>query len=55
MAAQTPLDENYSERMKEQVEAMLRHLQGIHEHPGNSWYTECRHPMPYRGIAMDPG
>lgn len=55
MACQTPNDHLYSQHMDEQLKGMLRHLEGKHEHPTNTWYEKCRHTMPYLGIPMDPG
>lgn len=55
MAKHTPNDDHYQERMLEQLDGMLRHLEGIHTHPTNTWYTECKHDMPYLGIPMDSG
>ena len=55
MAARTPLDDQYQDRMKEQLKGMLRHLQGLHDHPLNTWYRKCQHDMPYRGKPLDAG
>lgn len=55
MASRTPLDALYGTHMHEQLKAMLRHLQGLHQHDGNEWYKACQHPMPYKGIPMDAG
>jgi hypothetical protein len=55
MAAKTPLDDQYTSKMKEQLEAMLRHFRGLHVHPNNLWYKSCTHSLPYAGIPMDSG
>lgn len=55
IAASTPSDDHYEERVLEKVNAMERHLVGVHDHPANRWYQKCEHQVPYRGAPMHEG